>query len=292
MLREYCPVIGASHAEGEASSSIAPWRLSASVQHHLIASSLLTSPDHASPHSRHHRPIFFFPFNSLFSLFIYPSYICSLFRFPILSEEHPSPTPPLHFFPSFPVFATSQSPVNFPDFLSLSLLLVMLQRSCGNSDITPVVLWPWPGGIISLGPEARCSSYLGKLGVLGSAQGLEGWTAGGLEASGGPTEATEVRAIQNLGSQLKGVGWKRIMLLEERKSSCFSVAYKGHSHAGRLSQTTTPSFSCHVITFSEFLCTATGIITFVLQHGDNIWCLFLINQAVSVHISRAVASDI
>ncbi len=55
----------------------------------------------------------------------------------------------------------------------------MLHRSCGNSGIMPVVLWPWPGGQF-LGPEGCCSSCLCKLGVLGSVldwkdEQLEGW---------------------------------------------------------------------------------------------------------------------
>lgn len=297
MLREYCPVIGASHAEGEASSSIAPWRLSASVQHHLIASSLLTSSDHASHHFLHPPPIFFSSFYSLPTLFIYPSYICSLFLFPTLCEEHPSPTPPLHLFPSFLSLKTSPShtPVNFPDFLSFSLLLFAfsLQCSCGNSSIMPVVLWPWPGGQF-LGPEGCCSSCLCKVGVLGSGlhwkdEQLEGWRpVGASRGHRGHSHSKPWLPAQRYGvKEDHASGAEKELLFphgSQRTQPC--------SQPSRLSKTTTPSFSCHVITFSVFLCTATGIITFVLQHCNNIWCLFLINQAASVHISKAVASDI
>lgn len=124
--------------------------------------------------------LFFFFFHSLLTLFIYPSYICSLFRFPTLCEEHPSLAPPLHLF--FSPFSSPRKPQpHIPQLISptFSLLLVMLQRSCGNSGIMPVVLWPWPGGHF-LGPEGCCSACLCKLGVLGSVLGwkdeqLEGW---------------------------------------------------------------------------------------------------------------------
>lgn len=188
MLREYCPVIGASHAEGEASSSIAPWRLSASVQHHLIALSPLTSSDRAfSPLS-----------TSPLTLFIYPSYMCSLFRFPTLCEEHPSPrssTSFIFFFSSL----TNPSQLISPTFSTPSrhaptLVWELRCNACG------VVALAWGGQF--LGPEGCCSACLfrkKKLGVLGSAQDeqLEGWRAVGV---------TEVTAIENLGSRLKGAG--------------------------------------------------------------------------------------
>lgn len=295
MLREYCPVTGASHAEGEAGTSIAPRRLSASVQHHLIALSLLTLCDHTFLRSENPGPFFFSSFNSPLSLFIYPSYICSFFfLIAWLSEEHPSLTPPLHsFLFPLPAFTTSNTPIHFPDFLSPSLLLVMLQHSCGNSDIMPVVLWPWPVGQF-LGPEGCCSSCLHKMGVLGSVldwkdEQLECWRpVGASRGHRGQSHSKPWLPAQRYGvKEDHASGGEKELLFprcSQRTQPC--------SQPSRLSQTTTPSFSCHVITFSVFPCTATGIITFVLQHSDKIWCLFLINQAVSVYISGAVAGNI
>ena len=96
----------------------------------------------------------------------------------------------------------------------------MLQHSCGNAGIMPVVLWPWPRGQF-LGPEGGAaplaSTNWGYWAVCWTGR-MNSWRVGG---QWGPAGATEVRAIQNLGSRLKGAGWKRIMLLEEKKSSCF-----------------------------------------------------------------------
>lgn len=169
----------------------------------------------------------------------------------------------------------------------------MLQRSCGNSGIMPVVLWPWPGGQF-LGPEGCCSTCLLKPGVLGSVldkkdEQLEGWRpVGAGRGHRGHGNSKPWLLAERYGvKEDHASGGKKELLFphsSQRTQAC--------SQPSRLFQTTTPSFSCHVITFSVFLCMATGIITFVLQHSDNIWCLFLINQAMSVHISGAIASGI
>lgn len=217
MLREYCPVIGASHAEGEASSSIAPWRLSVSVQHRLIALSLLTSSDHASSHSLHLQPI---PppllFLTLSSLFSFIPHIYVLFSDPLpCVEKHPSPSPPLHPFFFFLPSLLSLNPRTpqsiFSSFLSFSPFLAMLQCSCGNFGIMPVVLWPWLGGVSSKDPEGCFSFFffffcLCKLGVLGSVldwkgEQLEGWRPVG--ANRGHRGHNHSKPF---GSQLKGRG--------------------------------------------------------------------------------------
>lgn len=135
------------------------------------------------PHTPCTLNLFFFFVCFYLTLFIYPSHMCSLFRFPTLCEKHPSLSPPLHFFFFFSLLFLKSHPhipqSIFSYFLSFSLRLAMLQRSCGNSGIMPVVLWPWLGGQF-LGPEGCFSFCLCKLGVLGSVldwkdEQLEGW---------------------------------------------------------------------------------------------------------------------
>lgn len=161
----------------------------------------------------------------------------------------------------------------------------------------PVVLWPWPGGSLlkaQRGAAPLASANWGYWAVCWAVR-MNSWKVGG---QWGPAGATEVTTIENLGCRLKGTGVKEDHASGAEKELLFppvvSQRTQPRSQPSRrsLSQTTAPSFSCHVITFSVFLCTATGIITFVLRRRNNIWCLFLINQAVSVHISHAVAGDI
>lgn len=120
-------------------------------------------------------------FLSLSLLFSFIPHICPLFRIPTLCEKHPSPSPPLHlFFSPYSLWnLTLTYPGQFSPSLCLCLLLAMLQCSCGNSGIMPVVLWPRIGGQF-LGPEGCLSFCLCKLGVLGSVldwkdEQLEGW---------------------------------------------------------------------------------------------------------------------
>lgn len=224
-------------------------------------------------------------FFSLFSLShsFHVSLIYQLFfsDFLPLCEEHPSPDSPLHLFPP-----------PFQPQLIFSLLLVMLQRSCGNSGIMPLVLWPWPGGQF-LGPEGCCfSSLYPKLGGTGQWAGagrMNSWMVGGQQRPQRSPPLKTLASSSKVWGERGSCFWSRkraLVSLRLTKDTAMQPAKQA------LSQTTTPSFSCHVITFSVFLCTAAGIITFVLQHSNNIWCLFLIYQAVSVHISDAVASDI
>lgn len=163
----------------------------------------------------------------------------------------------------------------FRSSLQFIFLSVMLQHSCGNAGIMPVVLWPWLGGQF-LGPQRWCSSCLSKPGVPGNwkDEQLEGWRP--VWASRG--HRGHIHWKPWLPAQRYGVkedhasGGEKELLFP-----CGSQRTQPSSQPSRLSQTTSPSFSCHVITFSMFLCTPTEIITFVLQHSDNIWCLFLIN---------------
>jgi len=149
VLREYCPVIGASHAEGEASSSIAPWRLS--VQHRLIALSPLLLHLTTLPHTPEQPQPISFPFSHSLTLFIYPSYISYFFDFLPLCEEHPSPASLLHLF----VFPPSSlpTPVNFlsPSCHAPTLMWELRYYACG------VVALAWgsvlrPRGVLLLFP--------------------------------------------------------------------------------------------------------------------------------------------
>lgn len=281
MLREFCPVIGASHAEGEASSSIAPWRLSASVQHHLIALSLLTASDHASPRSS--APFFFPVFNPLFAPLIYPPYVCSLFRLPSRCEEHPSPAPPLHLF----FFSPKPHPLTypqliFPDLLSFlspprhapALMWELRCCACGAAALA------WGSALVPRGVLLLLPLQTGRVGeeeeeeggkpgsVLGwKDEQLEGWRpvgAGG--GHGGHSHSKPWLPAQRCGVKEDHASGAEKELLFPRGSQRTQPC----SQPSRLSQTTSPSFSPHVITFPVFLCTATGIITFVLRRRNNI----------------------
>lgn len=73
------------------------------------------------PHTPCTLNLFFFVCFYL-TLFIYPSHMCSLFRFPTLCEKHPSLSPPLHFF--FLLALSEISPSHTPvNFLILSVFL-------------------------------------------------------------------------------------------------------------------------------------------------------------------------
>lgn len=199
----------------------------------------------------------------------------------ILFSPHPFETSPCNAPVNFPILSMFLPPCRHASTLMLEL----------RYDARGVVALAW--GVSSWaqrGAARPASANWGYWAVCWTGR-MNSWRVGG---QWGPAKATEVTAIQNLGSQLKGTGWKRIMLLEQKKGSCFPVAHKGHSHAA--SQADSPKQQPHrsLVMWLHFLllCTATGIITFVLQHSNNIWCLFLINQAVSVHISVAVAGDI
>ena len=242
------------------------------------------------------RTLFFFSsaFHSLLTLFIYPHTSAPLFRFPSLHEVHPSPTPPLHliFFPPRP--PRSLSPVNFPRLFYLPLFSPCSNAHVGTTGIMPVVLWPWPGGQF-LGPEGCCPSCLRKLGVLWQCAGLEGWTAGGLEARGGRQGPRRSQPFKTLapGSKVRG---ERGSCFWSRKRALVSP-WLTKDTAMQPAKQTLPNNNPIVLLSCDYIlcvpiCTATGIITFVLQHCNNIWCLFLINQAVSVHICNAVAADI
>ena len=95
--------------------------------------------------------LFLFPFPTL-SLFSFIPHISVIFSisYPYARNIH---LPLLYF-----IYLFSPLPLFQPQLI-FSLLLVMLQRSCGNSGIMPVVLWPWPGGQF-LGPEGCCFSSL------------------------------------------------------------------------------------------------------------------------------------
>lgn len=244
MLREYCLVIGASHAEGEASSSIAPWRLSVSVQHHLIALSQLTSSDHASVHSQLSRPAFFLFFPP--SVHLFPIY---LFTFPIsypmwrTSISHSC----ISFIYLF-YFHSSQPYLRIPwlillDFLPFSLLLVMLHCSCGNFGIMPVVLWPWPGGQF-LGAEGCWSSCLREPAVLDNVldwkdEQLEGWRpVGASRGHRGHSHSKLWLPAQRYGvkEDHASAGEKELLFL------CASQRTRLCSRQSRLSLTTTSAF--------------------------------------------------
>lgn len=103
------------------------------------------------PHTLCAFSLFFFPllFLTLSSLFSFIPHIYVLFSDPLpCVEKHPSPSLPLHLFFLLPLLSLNPHiPQSlFPCFLSFSPLLAMLQCSCGNFGIMPVVLWPWLGG--------------------------------------------------------------------------------------------------------------------------------------------------
>lgn len=96
----------------------------------------------------------------------------------------------------------------FSSFLSFSPLLAMLQCSCGNFGIMPVVLWPWLGGQFLRAQRGASAFFfcLCKLGVLGSVldwkdEQLEGWRPVG--ANRGHRGHHHSKPF---GSQLKGRG--------------------------------------------------------------------------------------
>lgn len=113
-------------------------------------------------------------FRCLLTHFIYPSYICSLFRFPTLCEGHASPAPPLHLCFS-PFLSSKPSPpthaaVNSPDFLfparhAPTLMWELRYYACG------VVALAWgsvlrPRGVLLFSPL--------ETGGTGQCAGLEG----------------------------------------------------------------------------------------------------------------------
>lgn len=149
------------------------------------------------------RPVFSLS-NSPLTLFIYPSYISSLFRFPALREEHPSPAPPLHLF--FSLLSSKPHPhipqLIFPTFYlsprhAPALMWELRYYACG------AVAFAWgsvlrPRGVLLLLPLRTGGDWA----VCWTGR-MNSWRVGG---QWGPAEATEVTAIQNLGSQLKGAG--------------------------------------------------------------------------------------
>lgn len=168
------------------------------------------------------------------------------------------------------------SPVNSPDFLSF-FFPPCFNAHVGTLGFMPVVLWPWPGGVSS---KVLFHLPLQKLGVLSRTGRMNSWRVGG-QRGPGRGQRGQGHSKPLLPAQ-RYTGWKRIMLLEQKKGSCFPCRAQ-RTQQTRL-QTTTLSFSCHVIAFL-FSCTAAGIITFVQQRCNNIWCLFLINHSsVCVHL--------
>lgn len=207
-MREYCPVIGASHAEGRWGRGVG----------HLASGVLLPSHCLCLPITRPRAPstLEILPLK----LFSYVLLSCVKHIYLLLLHLLPPHTPHLLW--------TLTHPTQFPTALSLfSLLLAMLQQSCGNRSVMPAVLWPWSwGSLLRLGGVLLPLPL--QTGGTGQCAGLEGWTAGGLEASGGQERPQRSPPFKTLGSQLKGMGWNRITLLEQKRSSCSPETHKGH----------------------------------------------------------------
>lgn len=100
--------------------------------------------------------LFFFSF---LPLFIYSPYICSLSRFPILCEEHPSPTPVFHLFIYFLLpLLTTLPPHTLVNFARLSAFL-------SPSRHAPLLMWElryYACGVVAL----AWGSILRRRGVL------------------------------------------------------------------------------------------------------------------------------
>lgn len=147
-------------------------------------------------------------------------------------------------------------PSQFPTALYLfSLLLAMHQRSCGNCSVTPAVLWPWSWGSL-LKPRGAPLPLPLQTGGTGQCAGLEGWTAGGLEASGanrghrGHSHSKPSAPSSKVWGETGSCSWSRKGALVCRfltKDTC--------SQPNRPAQTLW--FSCHVIAYALFLCPTT-----------------------------------
>lgn len=215
-MREYCPVIGASHAEGLGGWGWGGiWAVASycQVTAYVSRSRFLVLP----------APSTYFPLNSLlsFHMFSCPVWNTSISFYSIYYPPSPlTPHPPLAL--------NSHTPQSishcFISFLS-------------PPRHAPTIMWEpqrYAGSVVALvlgvTSKARrgASPIASETGGTGQCAGLEGWTAGGLEASGGQERPQRSAPFKTLGSQLKGMGWNRITLLEQKRSSCLPETHKGH----------------------------------------------------------------
>lgn len=272
-MREYCPVIGASHAEGGGGGG----HLGSGV---LLPSHCLCLPitRPPAPSTLHILPLKLSPHS--FHMFSCPVWNTSISFYSI-------------YYPPPPLALNSHTPQSISHcFISFLSLLAMLQQSCGNRSVTPAVLWPWSwGSLLRLGGVLLPLPL--QTGGTGQCAGLEGWTAGGLEASGGQERPQRSAPFKTLGSQLKGMGWNRITLLEQKRSSCLPETHKGHMQpAEATSYNPVVLWSCDCIC-SVYLLSNNNRNYYICAaaHHNNISCLFLISKLVPGYLqSRCQAS--
>lgn len=193
-----------------------------------------------------------------------------------LSEISPSHTPV-----SFLILSVFLSPPRHAP----TLMWELRYNACG------VVALAWgsvlrPRGVLLLLPL--------QTGGTGQCAGLGGWTAGGLEASGGQQRPQRSQPFKTLAPSSKVEG-ERGSCFWSRKRALVSP-WLTKDVAMQPAKQTLPNnnpivlLSCDYI-FCVFMRNRNYYI-YAAAYSNNIWCLFLINQVVSVHISEAVASDI
>lgn len=129
----------------------------------------------------------------------------------------------------------------------------------------------------------------------GQCAGLEGWTAGGLEASGAQQRPQRSQPFKTLAPSSKVRGERRSCFWSRKRALVSPWLTK--DIAMQAAMQTLPNnnpvvlLSCDYI-FWIFMCGNQNYYICAVADSNNIWCLFLTNQAVSVQISKAIASDI
>lgn len=144
------------------------------------------------------------------------------------------------------VWKCPQEPLLISPQLSAFSFLSCSKAHVGTSSLWLLVVQPWFQRVNSsaqrgAGPLASASKTYWTMCWTGR---MNSWRVGGHQGLAGVTRVT---AIQNLGSWLKGMGWKRIMLLQEKKGSCVSVAHKGRSYAASRAGPPKPPPSCSLV---------------------------------------------
>lgn len=185
--------------------------------------------------------------------FIYFLFFCVKYNHLLLL--HLSPPPHTH----------TQPPSQFPSALYLfSLLVAMLQcfmwalqrYTCGVAALVLVVTSKArrvASPIASANWAYRLVCWPGR---------MYSWRVGG---QWGPTEATEVTAIQNPGLPAQRYGLKQDHAPGAEKELLFAC-FSQRTHAAQPNRlASAPRLCCHVITCFLFSCTTTGIITSALQ---------------------------